>query len=341
MRFNFFNQLTLTIEPNGHSGYEAYFDNEFRRINDRSLDNSDVPTISVNIVAQLPVEQPGDIRRRVRCKRLFTFQYLIRGLNTDSVEIWFKRHFFDKVYINAIAVFLQAQIVEPVIYLKLLENDILFMHAAGVADESGGFLLPASGGTGKTTFSIALVNCGFKLLGDDLLVVDVNKQMVYPYPRPLHLFGYNINNLFGTTVPFKYRLAIYTKNFIRFLLERLLQTEFLISTRVHADELFDESPFGKPVPYKKLYFLRKTGPAVDAVKIGRSTLNDIAEQLLASADLNDSLYALLGNERDVDRVIGLEKQVVSRLLRQFETISYVNTRELDLLNLHKFVQENF
>jgi hypothetical protein len=242
---------------------------------------------------------------------------------------------------NAIAVFLQAQVLEPIMYLKLLQQNVIFMHAGGVCDQENGYLFPAYGGTGKTTFSIALLNYGYQLLGDDLLFVDIDKQMVYPYQRPLHLFTYNINNLYGANVPFSYKLAIYTKNILRLFLEKIFRTEFLISTRVHANEIFDHNPFGQAVPYRGIYFLVKQGDAATEKTINQSNSLQIAREIMESADLNDSLYQLLDNKEATEKVIELEEKVIKRLIEKFEKLTYVNTRKLNLSDLNSFVEDNF
>jgi hypothetical protein len=295
----------------------------------------------VKIVKNLPPEQGTDIRRTIHLKKLFTFNYLVKHLNTNEVIIYFKRHFIDKVYMNAIGVFLQAQILEPIMYLKLLEQNVIFMHAGGVCDEKNGYMFPAYGGTGKTTFSIALLNHAYKLLGDDLLFVDTNNKMVYPYPRPLHLFTYNINNLHGANVPLRYKLAIYTKNILRFFLEKILRTEFLISTRVHADEIFNHNPFGQTVPYVGIFFLVKEGPSTAVKIINQSNSLQLAREIMESEDLNDSLYELIADKMAVEQIIKLEEKVIQRLVEQFKELTYVNTRELNLLDLGSFINKNF
>ena len=329
MTYNFFGRLNLAINAHGHRGYRRYFKNEYLRIADTGLVEG-APTITVEVVKEIPERQDGDIVGSDHYKRLFHFSYLVRGIDTNNVVIYFRAHWVDKLYMNAIGVYLQAQVLEPVMYLKLLEENVLFMHAAGVATDDAGCLMPAHGGTGKTTMRMALLGHGYGLLGDDLLFVDVDSQMVHPYPRPLHLFTYNVRNLNGAKVPFKYQVAIYTKNMLRFGLERALRTEFLISTRVHADELFKETPFASSVPYRRLCFLVKDGEPVVDMPITDDVIPQLAMDIMDSADLNDSLYAVIGDEMKVERVKKLEAEVIGELLGQFKQVTYINTRKLDL-----------
>jgi hypothetical protein len=338
--YSFYEFLQVRLNYNGHRGYERYFDNEYTRIV-KGQKAEECPLITVSIVKKLPEPQAGDLVRAPRYKKLFTYKFLVRNLFGNHVEIFFENHPVDKVYMNAIGVFLQAQVLEPIMYLKLLESGVLFMHAGGVAKDGYGYLLPAHGGTGKTTFSIALMNHGFQLLGDDLLIVDTKKRLVYPYPRPMHLFTYNINNLNGANIPLKYKTAIYTKNGMRYVLERVLRTEFLISTRVHADEIFSGELFAKPVPYKGVYFLRKEGKASEPRVITKRSAVDIAAEIMISEDLNDSLYEILEDEAQIAKVKELERKIIVNLLSQFSNITYVNTRKLDLTTLDPFIAKVF
>jgi hypothetical protein len=337
--YSFFNRFNLVINTHGHRGYERYFDNEYLRIAEQELTEG-APTVTVEIVGKLPEIREGDLVDQVRYKRMFTFEYLVRDLEGENTTIYFKSHPVDKVYMNAIGVFVQAQVLEPVMYFKLLEQNILFMHAAGVMKGDAGYLFPAHGGTGKTTTSMALLAHGFRLLGDDLLFVDLDSRVVHPYPRPLHLFTYNVQNLHGAKVPFKYQAAIYGKNMLRFFLERILRTEFLISTRVHADELFSQGPFGDAAPYRKLCFLVKEGPVTREVELTEATIPDVAGEIMESADLNESLYGILEDREQIERVKKLELKVIGDLLGHFGSFVYVNTRKLDLDDLTPFVQEH-
>ncbi len=341
MIYKFFGYLELVISSNNRSGYDNYFNNEYLRISSKQPICEESARVSVEIVSRLPELQTGDIRRTVRFKQLFTFHYLVRNIASKQVTVFFQSHLLDKFYMNAIAVFLQAQVLEPIMYLKLLEMNVLFMHAGGVANDDEGYLLPAYGGTGKTTFSMALLNSGYRLLGDDLLFVALDEGKVYPYPRPMHIFTYNVNSLVGAKIPLAYKAKIYLKNMARLVLEGVLKTEFLISTRIHADEVFPESPFGQAVPYKRIFFLKKEGARIQPQAITNDNRSELATEIMQSADLNDSLYQILDNESAIADVKCLEMKVIESLLSQFDSLSYINTRKLDLNNLQPFISENF
>ncbi|WP_353809250.1 hypothetical protein [Agromyces sp. SYSU T00194] len=334
----FYGLLNVRLETR-HRGWIDYFDNEYDRIADPTASASEARvTIDVKLVDRLPEREDGDVVREERFKGLFRYASLVRGIDTAHVTVYFRHHWIDRVYMNAIGVYLQAQILEPVMYAKLLGLDVLLMHAGGVASDEKGFLLPAYGGTGKTTLSMALMATGYRLLGDDLLFVETRTGIVHPYPRPLHIFTYNVDNLIGAKVPFKYRVAVRTKNILRFFLEGILRREFLISTRIHADELYEGDVFAHAVPYTAVAFLRKEGDAIEAVEIGDDNVEDIARQIASSEDLNDSLWALLGDSPLVAAFQAEELRVITTLLRQFRAIAFVNTRQMDLTQPNDLVE---
>lgn len=322
----------------GPRGYRRYLTNEYARINGRSRStNSSAPRIDLEIVDQLPVRQQGDIFRRERFKRLFLFSYLIKGVDTDHVTIYFRRHWVDRLYMNAIGVYLQAQVLEPVLYFKLLERGILLMHAGGVTHHGRAVLMPAHGGAGKTTTTMALVAHGYQLLGDDLVFVDVGAGIVQPYPRPFHIFTYNVRNLRGARIPLRYATAVYVKNMLRFVLERALRMEFLISTRVHADELFEGDIFGGQSEIATLAYLRNHGPAIERVAVRADVRDSLIDLLVRSADLNDSLERVFGEDRNRNEYFRrLEREAIATLLSQRLDLVLVNTRALNLDDLSSF-----
>ncbi len=325
--YNFYGFLTVKLVTD-HRGWQRYFDNEYLRIA-RAGTSTPRATIRTEIVGDLPDRLPGDIVHETRFKGLFLYRTLVRGIDTDDVTIYFARHWIDRVYMNAIGVYLQAQVLEPVMYYKLLQQGVLLMHAAGVTKDGEATLLPAYGGTGKTTLSIALLDKGFRFLGDDLLLVDTADLTVHPYPRPLHIFTYNVRSLTGARIPLRYRVAVYAKNVLRWVLERVMRTEFLISTRIHADELFEDGVFGETSPVGGIAFLRKEGPAFAAVDVTDDNARALAATIAESADLNDSLRDLVDHDPQFEAAFTeLELDVIEKLLRGTGRLTHVNSRAL-------------
>ncbi|GIG39630.1 hypothetical protein [Cellulomonas phragmiteti] len=336
--YNFYGFLTVELVTT-HRGWRRYFDNEYLRIARATTSSPRSATVRVELVDRLPLQQAGDVVHVTRFKRLFTYRTLVRGLDTDRVTVFFARHWVDRVYMNAIGVYLQAQVLEPVMYYKLLQQRVLLMHAAGVTKDGEAVLLPAYGGTGKTTLSIALLAQGYRFLGDDLLLVDTSDLTVHPYPRPLHIFTYNVRSLAGARIPLRHRVAVYTKNVLRFVLERVLRTEFLISTRIHADELFADDVFGQTAPVGGIAFLRKDGAPFTTVDVTDGNARELAAAIAESADLNDSLRDLLaGDTAFLTAFTELELDVIETLLRGTGRLTHVNSRALTDTDRARFAE---
>lgn len=324
-------ELTVQIHAKRRR-YHAYFANEYTRVSTAPAKGA--MRISAHVVRRLPARQPGDNVRALTFKRLFRYEYLVRGLHTDHVQIYFRDHPAARVYTNVVTLYLQAQVIEPIAYFKLLQRGVLFMHAAGVTYQDGAYLFPAFGGTGKTTLTLGLLGEGMEVLGDDLVLVDTHTGTVRPYLRPLHLFAYNIATLRGARVPWKVRAQVRIKDLMRAVLERLTRQEFLISTRVHVEQLFADFSPARQTPLERLVFLMTEGEDYDLSV--EQDLDTIVDQILASEDLNDSLYENILEPDELVRCLELEREVIGRAVRLVDRVSFVNTRQLDFLQLSDF-----
>lgn len=326
MTYNFHGLIEVSLDTSA-SEYSWYLENEYRRIHESTrTDRQPGARITVHIVHKLPEQITDDIRREVHFKKLFRLGYIVRGIGTNDVHVYFRRHPVDRVYVTAVGVFLQAHVIEPLMYMMLLDMGIMLLHAAGVMDDNGAYVFPAEGGTGKTSLSLSLIQQDFQLLGDDLLLVDARSGVVHPYPRPLHLFTYNINALRGAKLPPGLRATVRTKNVIRWLLERITGSELLISTRVHADQIYSGLQFGASAKLRRLIYLVKTGDSGFLEVAEHNNAFTAAQTLVDSADLNRSLYELLGDRERIDMVRQAEMRVAMQLLSWVERFEFYNTR---------------
>ena len=69
----------------------------------------------------------------------------------------------------------------------------LVLHAACVARDDRAVILPAPPGSGKSTLCAALVNRGWRLLGDELTLVDFDASQVWGLARPVNLKNASID----------------------------------------------------------------------------------------------------------------------------------------------------
>ena len=66
-------------------------------------------------------------------------------------------------------------------------HQYLILHAAVVARSGRALILPAPPGSGKSTLCAGLVNRGWRLLSDELTLIDIATCSVVPLPRPVSL----------------------------------------------------------------------------------------------------------------------------------------------------------
>lgn len=341
MEYRFQSYLSVRINAHGAHQYDRYFENEYARINQVCAATT-VPDhrVTLEIVKTLPDDLPATaIRRKSRFKRLFTFEYAVVGAGTPDVTIFFKDHPVSRIYVTAVGVFLQAHILEPLMYLSFLKQGVLFMHSAGVSKDGCAYLFPAYGGTGKTTTCMRLLSRGYGFLGDDLIIVDPKAGLAYPYPRPLHIFTYNVGNLQGAKIPFRVSALVYFKNALRFILEGLLRIEFLISTRVHADKILPDFQLSEPATLHNIIFLKKEGESQTISLDNDTIIKENAEIIVRSADLNVSLFDLLDDASKQSEIEEMEIRVASEMLQKADYFGFLNTRKIDLDKLETYLSD--
>lgn len=335
MHYNLYSFLRINLNSEINS-YIKYFNNEYERIHKLYKDSvKQTISITIHIASRLPAKKPNDIELQSVFKKIFCFSYILRGFGTNNVHIYFKRHFVDRIYTTITCLFLQTHILEPIIYMKLLEEGVLLMHCAGVADQHYGYIFPAYGGTGKTTLSLNLVREGFKLLGDDLLLLDSRNKHAYAYPRPLHLFLYNINSLKGAHIPFTIKARVFLKHVLRLLLEKITGQEFLISTRAHVDQIYSDVKFSNPVIYRKIIFLKKDGENNQVFLTNRTSEKKVINAIIDCADLNKNLYRniLRKNRVLIAKTRFLEAEVVKKVLKEIKCVDFVNAHKIQDFSL--------
>ncbi len=66
-------------------------------------------------------------------------------------------------------------------------DQYLILHSAVVERNGCALLLPAPPGSGKSTLCAALVARGWRLLSDELALIDIDRLAVTPIPRPISL----------------------------------------------------------------------------------------------------------------------------------------------------------
>ena len=66
-------------------------------------------------------------------------------------------------------------------------HQYLMIHAAVIERRGRALVLPAPPGSGKSTLCAGLVACGWRLLSDEMTLIDIEGGQVVPLPRPISL----------------------------------------------------------------------------------------------------------------------------------------------------------
>ena len=79
-------------------------------------------------------------------------------------------------------------------------HQFLIIHAAVIEKHGKALILPGTPGSGKSTLCAALINKGWRLLSDELALVDRQSGLITPVPRPVSLKNQSID-LIADTFP--------------------------------------------------------------------------------------------------------------------------------------------
>jgi hypothetical protein len=103
-----------------------------------------------------------------------------------------------------------VELVQLMIEIKLLQHGCTFVHAAGVSKGRNGYMMTASGGVGKTSAMVALAGKGFKIMGDELVILSKTGTL-YSFPTivTIHSNTANIQLSAGKKVEGKVRRIIH------------------------------------------------------------------------------------------------------------------------------------
>ena len=72
-------------------------------------------------------------------------------------------------------------------------HQFLIVHAAVVARGEAAMILPAPPGSGKSTLCAALIHAGWRLLSDELALIDMRDGAIHPLCRPVSLKNQSID----------------------------------------------------------------------------------------------------------------------------------------------------
>jgi len=134
-----------------------------------------------------------------------------------------------------------------------LQEEMIFLHAAGVSVRGRGAILAGGKGSGKSTLSLALAARGHGFLGDEVAAVDSRAWEILPFRRAASVRSGPRADLV------RRRLAEMDLPVERF-------PDGSERTRAGVSDLFPESA-GDPAPLQCVFFLGEPGPRLVAREI--------------------------------------------------------------------------
>lgn len=79
-------------------------------------------------------------------------------------------------------------------------HQYLILHAAVVERGGRALIMPAPPGSGKSTLTAALISRGWRLLSDEMALIDIEDRRLVPLPRPISLKNQSLD-IIGRFVP--------------------------------------------------------------------------------------------------------------------------------------------
>lgn len=255
-----------------------------------------------------------DISIKGLFKGLYPYECVIKNLNGDKTEVYFKGlRILDILKFEMAAVFLQAEILEPIIYYKALGKDIIMLHASGVFDSKGGYLFSAATGVGKTTLAFHLANKGFGFLGDDLLFLSSDGS-IYSYPKRVHFFSYLRDKNPFLIIPVYISRKARFRHMARILLKYLTGKHFYLSTRVNIKDILPKVRIGEKVALNRILFLKNGDAGDNPARDNKSIYRDI----ISTCDTRLSLYEniLKRDSSSMDDIFEKEIDIIEKASRK-------------------------
>jgi len=275
--------------------YIRYFDKEYWFA--KKKDKNSAPLIVCAIVDSLGTAKQNDdwcVYRRVHFKKLFWFEYVVdfgaytKSRGTEPVRLYIKRHFLSSFYMNAVGPFIQTNVLEPLLYVCMVFSKQYLLHASSTSKKGIVTAYAGHGGAGKTTSALnACIKDGYEFMGDDLAFIDISERTLSWFPRPLHLFWYNVfkiprpQTVASKLVFIRILFLIALKNCIRFVLSMLTREPLLISTRVDVRTLYPQLPLAHVA---KLGTIKTIGLNVDNIVESVRDASDLRKDALMMID---------------------------------------------------------
>ena len=225
--------------------------------------------------------------------------------------------------IDRVAKNLIYNLIEPFLNTYMLKYGQSFFHGAGVYDRSGGVIFTGWGGAGKTATSLRLVlEHDFKLLSDDLIIIDENKY-TYMYPKRMQVYAYNVEGFEKL-----YKILMHNRGVIdraHWQLFKLLHGRKGVRRRVHLHEIVGSDKIGpNKTKIKKIYYLlSKTGGELEVSEASAKTIAKfsravIKKELWSVYKFFNALEAITEPKISLDEILDKNEELYANILSDID-----------------------
>ena len=137
---------------------------------------------------------------------------------------------------------LGSRITDCLIRFKLCLKQAPAIHCCGAVSQSGnGYILSGRSGVGKSTIAMRMLDRGFKLLGDNWVLV--HQGQAKSFHLPINIHNYNVSPSFYQKLPKRLKFDLWWKTRVRNLsMGYLKKATHVILKDVYPDWLADQAP---------------------------------------------------------------------------------------------------
>ncbi|MBW2989885.1 hypothetical protein KY358_06230, partial [Candidatus Woesearchaeota archaeon] len=184
--------------------------------------------------------------------------------------------------------------MEQIIAYKLLGKNAVFVHSSGIVHKGEGNIFIGWKGTGKTRILIELLKKG-SYLGDDWVIL--SKKRIFPYFRPIRLYGKEVKDnssilkkkkvkekiLLNLSLGANRLLEVMPSSFsskLKAASYSIKKARGLSEKKWLANIPLDAVPKGKKAQIKNVFLLKKTTGAKVAIR--KAAFKDVCESIVSS-----------------------------------------------------------
>lgn len=158
-------------------GWTIVSDLEFPQLVAERDDMPDAPEIYVEAC-----EIPGEIKEITDKKYVFGRERSWLANKTVWIMVEGGTHIRYQLTGGGVPSCLQTYLLGYGMSMLALQRDVLAIHCSAVADADGAILIAGESGAGKSTLTTAFLEKGYRLLADDMAVVETGKDSAVVHP---------------------------------------------------------------------------------------------------------------------------------------------------------------